>query len=98
MKEKNAEDIHISKKTNQTKAENNKKIRKEISQLLTSESNNLEGWEEEGNGREVKREGTYVYLWSIHADTWQETTKFCKAIILQIKKKISEGQVKILYS
>ena len=39
-------------------------------------------------GREMKgrfkREGTYVYLWLIHVDTWQET-KLCKAIILQIK-------------
>ena len=97
MKEKNAEDIHKSKKTNQTKAQNNNKIRKEISQLLISESNNLEGWDEEGDGREVKREGTYVHLWSIHADTWQKTTKFCKAIILQTKT-ISERQAKILHS
>ena len=69
MKERNAEDIHKSKKTNQTKAQKNNKTRKEIPQLLISESNNLEGWDEEGDGREVKREGTYVYLWSIHADT-----------------------------
>ena len=38
-------------------------------------------------GREVggkfKKEGVYVYLWLIHADIWQKTTKFCKAIILQ---------------
>ena len=42
-------------------------------------------------GREVrgrfKREGTYVYLWLMHVDVWQKTTKFCKAIILQLKKK-----------
>ena len=31
------------------------------------------------------REGTYVYLWLIHVDIWQKTTKFCKAIILQLK-------------
>ena len=32
------------------------------------------------------REGTYVYLWLIHVDVWQ-TTKFCKAVILQPKNK-----------
>ena len=31
------------------------------------------------------REGTYLYLWLIHVDIWQKTTKFCKAIILQLK-------------
>ena len=54
---------------------------------------NLEGWGEvgwDGMGREVegrfKREGTYVYLWLIHADVWQKPTQYCKAIILQLKK------------
>ena len=41
----------------------------------------------EGGGREVgesfKREGIYVYLWLIHVEVEQKTTKFCKAIILQ---------------
>jgi len=37
-------------------------------------------------GEKFKREGTYVYLWLIHGDIWQKTTKFCKAIILQLKK------------
>ena len=40
-------------------------------------------------GREVggrfKREGIYIYLWLIHVEVWQKTTKFCKAIILQLK-------------
>ena len=40
-------------------------------------------------GREVggkfKREDTYVYLWLIHVDVWQKPTKYCKAIILQLK-------------
>ena len=40
-----------------------------------------------GLGQEIggrfKREGIYVYLWLIHADVGQKTTKFCKAIILQ---------------
>ena len=31
-----------------------------------------------------KREEAYVYLWLIHVDIWQKT-KFCKAIILQLK-------------
>ena len=42
-------------------------------------------------GREMggmfKREGTNVYLWLVHVDVWQKTTKFCKAIILQLKNK-----------
>ena len=35
----------------------------------------------------AQREGTYVQLWLIHADVWQKTTKFCKAIILKLKNK-----------
>ena len=34
-------------------------------------------------GRRFKREGIYVYLWLIHVEVYQKTTKFCKAIILQ---------------
>ena len=29
----------------------------------------------------------YVYLWLIHVEVWQKTTKFYKAIILQLKNK-----------
>ena len=29
---------------------------------------NLEGWDGEGDGKEVQREGIYVYLWLIHAE------------------------------
>ena len=36
-------------------------------------------------GRWFKREGAYEYLWLIHVDIWQKPTKFCKAIILQLK-------------
>ena len=43
----------------------------------------LEGWDGERDGREVQREGTYVYLWLIHIEVWHKRTKFCKAIILQ---------------
>jgi len=38
-------------------------------------------------GGKFKREGAYVYLWLIHVDVSQKTTKFCKAIILQLKIK-----------
>ena len=47
---------------------------------------NLEGWDGEGMGGRLKRDGIYVYLWLIHGEVWQKTTKFCKAIILQLKK------------
>ena len=44
-------------------------------------------------GREMRgrfrREGLYVYLWLIHVEIWLKTTKSCKAIILQLKRKIS---------
>ena len=42
------------------------------------------GWEVEGR---VKREGTDVYLWLIPVDVWQKPRQYCKAIILQLKKK-----------
>ena len=58
-----------------------------LSELKKGLCNNLQGWDGEGDGREFKREGTYVYLWLIHVDTWHKTIKFCKAIIFQIKKK-----------
>ena len=46
-------------------------------------------------GGMFKREGIYVYLWLIHVEVWQKTIKFCKAIILQKKKKAKkcEGRV-----
>ena len=40
-----------------------------------------------GWGGRFKREGTYVYLWLIHVDVWKKPTKFCKAIILQLREK-----------
>ena len=39
-------------------------------------------------GGRFKREGIYVYLWLIHVEVQQKTTKFCKAIILQFKNKL----------
>ena len=44
------------------------------------------GW---GGRREGGSEGrgcTYIHIWLIHVKVWQKTTKFCKAIILQLKK------------
>ena len=29
---------------------------------------NLEGWDGAGDGREVQKEGIYVYLWLIHIE------------------------------
>ena len=50
---------------------------------------NLEGWDGEEDGREIQKGGIYVYQWLIHVEVLQKTTKFCKAIILQLKKKSS---------
>ena len=36
---------------------------------------------------QFKREGTYVNLWLIHVDVWQELTQYCKAVIIQLKVK-----------
>ena len=44
---------------------------------------NLGGWE---MGGYLRREGTYVYMWLIHADVRQKPTQYSKAIILQLKK------------
>ena len=41
-------------------------------------------------GGRFKREGIYVHLWLIHVEVWQKTTQFCKAVILQKKKKIKK--------
>ena len=42
----------------------------------------LEGWDGEEDGREVWEGVPMMIL----VDVWQKTTKFCKAIILQLKK------------
>jgi len=47
---------------------------------------NLEEWD--GVGGRSKREGIDVPLWLIHTVVWQKPTQHCKAIILQLKKKI----------
>ena len=48
-------------------------------------SDNPKGWDGVRNGKEIQREGTYVYLWLIHVDVWKKPTQYCKAIILQLK-------------
>ena len=40
------------------------------------------GWEAGGS---YKKEGSYLYLWLIHVDTWQKPIQYCKAIIFQLK-------------
>ena len=40
------------------------------------------GWDVGGR---FKREGTYVYLWLIHVDIWQNPNQYCKALTLQLK-------------
>ena len=45
-------------------------------------------------GGKFKREGTYVYLWLIHVDIWQQPTHYCKATILQLKKKEKSNRVR----
>ena len=44
-------------------------------------------------GGRFKREGIYVYVELIHVDVWQKT-KFCKAIILQLKNKFKKRKKK----
>ena len=37
-------------------------------------------------GERFKKEGTYVYLWLIHADVWQKPTKYCVSqVVLMVK-------------
>ena len=50
---------------------------------VTTKSDEM-GWE---MGVGLRREGTCVYLWQIHADVWQRPTQYCKSIILWLKKK-----------
>ena len=48
-------------------------------------------------GARLNREGTYMYLWLIHVDTWQRPTQYCGVIILlpkvntfKFKKRLSK--------
>ena len=50
----------------------------------------LEGWYEEGDGREVPEGGEICIPMTdswIHVDVWQKPTKFCKAVIFQLKNQ-----------
>ena len=38
--------------------------------------------------------GWLLLLWMIHVEVWQKTTKFCKAIILQLKNKLIKKKTK----
>ena len=44
-----------------------------------------------GDRRKFRSEGTYMYPWLIHIDTWQKPTKFSKAIILPLKNVKKEA-------
>ena len=53
---------------------------------------NLEGWDGVGwggPGGRLKREEMYLYLWLIHVVVQQKPTQRYKAIILQLKNKVS---------
>ena len=54
---------------------------------------NREGLNGVGCGRRFKREGTYAYLWLIHADLWHKPAQYCKAIMYQWK--INKFKLKI---
>ena len=41
------------------------------------------------------RWGIYVYLWLIHADVWQKSTQYCKAVILQLKTNKLKKEVSL---
>ena len=55
---------------------------RELDVWLRELCDNLEEWKV---GGDFKKEGTYVSLWPIHVDVWQELTQYCKAITLQLK-------------
>ena len=56
---------------------------------------NREGLDGVGCGRRFKKEGTYVYLWLIHADLWQKPAQYCKAIMLQLNMNKFKLKIKI---
>ena len=45
-----------------------------------------------GWGEKFKKEETYVYLWLICVDMWQKSTQYCKAMTLQLKRKMQNIQ------
>ena len=47
---------------------------------------NPEEWDGVGGGREDHDGGDILYLWLIHVDVWQKPAKYCKAVMLQLKR------------
>ena len=60
--------------------------RRELNQCSATTWRGGMGW-----GGRFRREGTYVYLWLIHVVVRQKPIQHYKAIILQIKKRRSQG-------
>ena len=51
---------------------------------------NLEEWDGVGGVKGIQEGGEiyiYIHLWLIYVYIWQKPTQYCKAIILQLKKK-----------
>ena len=48
------------------------------------------GCERVGGGRSFRREGTYIYLWLIHVDVWQNGNQYCKSNYPLIKNKFKK--------
>ena len=46
-----------------------------------------ERWDGDEDGMRFGSEGIWVYLWLLLVDVRQKATKYCKTIILQLKKK-----------
>ena len=44
-------------------------------------------------GGRFKGNRTYVHLLLIHADVWQKSNQYCKAIILQLKTNVMEEEM-----
>ena len=57
-----------------------------LGELKQGLCDNLEGWDGEGDKREVWEGGDTGVPMAGSCYVWQKTTKFCKAIILQLKK------------
>ena len=47
--------------------------------------NNLEGWDEKGDGREGQEGRDIVIPMADYVYIWQKPTQYCKASILQLK-------------
>ena len=61
--------------------------------IQTGALGQAEGSDGEGNGRKVGEGGDVGALWLNRIDVWQKPTKFCKAIILQLKNYIYKKRI-----